>query len=877
MLRLLLAKLDAVLRRRRMDAELDEEIDSHLAMATEEFVRQGMTREAARRAALKSFGGVDQVRERHREARGLPWLDDFGRDFTLALRTLVRERGFSGMTIATLAIAIGANAAVLSVVDAVLIRPLPYLDSDRVVTVRVEGPEGTRPQARFTGAGYRFFREAGRSFEELGTYNLTQLVLTGAGDPMRTSVVRISSGAFDVLGVSPQLGRLPDSVEDAPDGPPVILLSHELWATQFRSDPNVIGRTVELNDTTREVIGVMPPEFFFPSVVDVWIPLQLELGTPDAANFVFGIVGRLRPGVSLESASVEVEALIARLPEVGHDPGSVAVVLPGRAEVLTMKEFLVGNSRYPLMIVLGAVSLVLLIALANVTSLFLVREEARAPQRALRAALGASGGRLARHAFAEAALLAGGGALLGLLLASAGTRALVEIGPTSIPRLDEVGVGPLVWVYAAAVSIVAALQFTLVPTRGDGSLSRLAIALSAAGRNATAGPERLRLRGVLVATQVALAVVLLIASGLVARSYGNLRSVDPGFDPSDLVTFNLLLPAARYTNAEAAPLYQRLVEDLEALPGIEAAAVTRGLPITPIQAAYTLAVDGHPNEREPFVVRWVTPGYFETMGIPVVAGRTMQPGDANEFRVFINSAFAERFWTVESAVGKRVAPGRDPLFEVVGVVGDDRIRGLDVPLEPAAYVPINAPRSPAILFVSVVVRTPRSAEDLAPELRRAVASLDPELPLIDIQAMDEVIAESFAVSRTSFLMLLLGIAAVVSLILGAVGIYGVIAYVVSRRTPEIGLRLALGAEPRHIWSRVIGRGALPAMIGVVAGIGIALVGSRVLSSLLFETSPRDLATFLAGPAALLLVAVAASVVPARHALLIDPARALRSE
>jgi putative ABC transport system permease protein len=565
-----------------------------------------------------------------------------------------------------------------------------------------------------------------------------------------------------------------------------------------------------------------------------------------------------------------------RLTEVGHDPRMLARVISGKSEVVTMKELLVGNSRYPLVVLLSAVSLVLLIAWANVTSLFVVRAEARSSQRTLRAALGASNGRLARHAFAEAILLTMGGALAGMLLAALGTRALVRLGPASIPRLDEVGMGSLVWLYAAAVSFVAALAFTLVPMWTRGSPGRLALALSA-GRNATAGPERLRLRSGLVATQVALAVVLMIASGLVARSYGNLRAVDPGFDPADLVTFGLLLPAARYTNAEAAPLYQRLVEDLRALPGVEAAAVTRGLPVTPIQAAYLLAIEGYPDESEPFVVRWVTPGYFETVGIPVIAGRTMESGDANEWRMFINAAFAERFWTPESAIGKRMGPGRDPVHEVVGVVGDDRIRGLDIPIEPAAYVPIGAPGSPGILFVSVVVRTSRSPDDIAPELRRVVARLDPALPLIDIQAMDDVIAASFAVSRTSFLLLLLGIAAAVSLTLGAVGIYGVIAYVVTRRTPEIGLRLALGAEPRQIWSRVIGRAAMPAAVGIVAGIVIALVGSRVLSSLLFQTSPRDVTTFVAGPVGLLVVALAACVVPARQAISVDPARALRSD
>ena len=430
-----LDKLVALFRRRRLDAELADEIRAHLEMSTEQYVREGMSLENARRAALKSFGGVDQVRERHRETRGLPWLDELVRDVRLAARTLLRERGFASMTVATFAIAIGANAAILSVVDAVLLRPLPYLNSDRVVTVRVEGPVVARTQARFTGAGYRFFKDEGRSFEELGAYNLTQLVLTGAGDPMQAVVGRMTNGAFAVLGVSPVLGRLPDLTEDLPGGASVILLSHELWDSRFAPDPSATGRTLELNDTVREVIGVMPPEFFFPSDVDVWVPLQLELETPDAAMFLYGIVGRLRPGVSVASASEEVEQLMPRLTEVGHSPQVLARVIAGEAGVLTMQEFLVGDSRHVLLIVLGAASLILLIALANVTSLFVVREEDRTSQRALRAALGASNWRLARHALSEALLLTVAGALVGLLLTNVGIRALVDIGPSSIPRL----------------------------------------------------------------------------------------------------------------------------------------------------------------------------------------------------------------------------------------------------------------------------------------------------------------------------------------------------------------------------------------------------------------------------------------------------------
>lgn len=871
-------RLRMTFQRSRLDAELEEEIRTHLEMATEEYVRQGMSLEDARRAARRSFGGVEQVRQRHREARGLPWLEDLVRDVRLAARTLLKERGFTPTAVVTLTIGIGANAAIVSVVDAVLLRPLPYPEAQRIVTVGVRRASGVRVQARLTSAGYRFFREQSRSFQALGAHYTLQMPLIGSGEPMQASVSGMTNSALAILSASPRLGRLPTDEEDLPGGRRVALLSHELWSARFGSDPQVLGRTIELNDTTREVVGVMPPEFGFPSRgIDVWIPMQLDPSSSDTRASRYYLVGRLRADATTESASTDVDRLIERLPEVGYAQVLLTTVLSGQADVRTLKEELVGASRHLLLVVLGAVSLVLLIAVSNVATLFLIRAEERTQQRAVRAALGASRRRLAQHALAEALLLAIAGGLCGLLVALAGTRALVALAPPSMPRLDRVGITPLVLGYTAAVSAVAGAAFALLPAWGMRSARRFLPDLSRAGRNATAGPERLRLRGALVAMEVALAVVLLIGSGLMIRSYASLRSVDPGFAPKDVTTFGLVLPAARYSHAEASELYLRLVERLRSIPGVESAAVTTGLPVTPVQAAYRLDIEDVPDGTDVFVMRFVTPGYFETMGIPVVSGRTMLPEDANEFRVFVSESFATHYWSTASAVGRRVGPGGGLWAEITGVVGDDRIRGLDLPVESAVYAPIGALPLPPVLSVSVVVRSRGNGTDLVPILRREVGRLDSELPLIDVRPMHAVISESYAVSRTNFAMLLFVVSALVALVLGAVGIYGVIAYSVSRRTSEIGVRIALGATSGNILSRVVSVGMIPAVLGVAAGLAVAALGSRVLTSLLFETSRLDPSTFLAGPAVLLLVAGVACVVPTRRAIRIDPVRALRTE
>ena len=873
MVRKWLHQLVSLFRRRHLDDELDEEIRAHLEMATEEYLRQGMAPREARLAARRRFGGVDQVKERHREVRGFRWLAHLGQDIRLALRTLLKDRGFAAVTVVTLAVGIGANTAIFSVVDAVLLRPLAYPDAERVITLNFE------PASNVSDAGYWHVREKNRSFDDLGAFRSTQLALTGRGEPTQISVGLMTNSAYSVLGIPPLRGRLPSEEEDLPDGPLVTVLGHGLWVARFGSDPNVIGGTIQLDGSTREVVGIMPPDFAFPSrEIDLWIPLQLD---HESRNFLNRhlVIGRLRDGATVESATTDAESLIQRLGEAGYGPESLSR-FTGRATLRTLKESIVGDSRELLLIVLGAMSFVLLIAGANVANLFFVRADGRVRQTAVRTALGATRRRLIQHVLTESVLLALIGGLGGLALAYTGIRVLVAIGPASIPRLGGVGISATVFWYTTGVSVLSGLLFGILPTARTGS-AKLRGALTDGGRGSTVGRDRLRLRALLVGSEVALAVVLLIGSGLMVRSLQHLRSIDPGFDPGGVVTFDLPLPATRYSDAVArTQFFDQLLERVRALPGVEAAGATTDLPLRP-SAAYGFRIEEFPtgpDESSPvFTTRWVTPGYLETMRIPIVSGRTVEPMDHQERlgKLFISASIKEQYWPNTSTLGKRLGPGGF-FGEVAGVVGDVRVYGLDAPAAQTVYLPLDWPRPPGgQLAMSVAVRGTGNPSDLVPQLRREVGALDPSLPLSNIDTMDEVVGDS--VSRRSFTMLLLVLAAFVAVFLGSVGIYGVLSYVVSQRTSELGVRMALGADSADIRSLVLGRGMTWTVIGLAVGLGSAALMSRMLTSLLFETSPFDPLTFVAGPIVFLAVAAVACVVPARKAAGIDPTEALRSD
>jgi predicted permease len=692
----------------------------------------------------------------------------------------------------------------------------------------------------------------------------------------------MTRSAFDVLGVSPLLGRLPASEEDAPGGAQVVLLSHDLWRTRFGSDPDILGKQLDINGRMREVIGVMRAGYDFPSPdVDIWAPYQLNPSNPNFGGHHISAIARLGPGTTLTSAHTETEALVKRFPEAGYTSQWMDNVFTGRANVQSYQEQLVGDVRQTLLVLLGTVGFVLLIACSNVANLFLLRAEGRTRETAVRIALGAGRGRVIRYVVVESLLLALAGGAAGVFLAWLGTRLLVTLGPAAIPRLHEIGITPSVLLFTIAISLFAGLLFGILPALRSYSY-RMVSALRDGGRGATVGRERNLSRKVLVVTQVALALLLLVGSGLMVRSFQQLRAVDPGFTASGLLTFQLSPPPSRYPAPDGTmQFYAQLLDRLRALPGVQAAGAVTSLPLagggTAILATQIEDFPTGPNDFPPtFHVRRVTSGYFEAMGIPVAEGRTFEDRDHQQRlgTAIISEAIRKQYWPDRSPMGRRVAPSSAPAA-IVGVVGDVHQVGLEQAMEATIYLPMVDSVGGGVRQMSVAVRASVPPQSLIAAVRTQIRELDPNLPITDVRTMDAIVSRSM--NRTSFATLLLVLAAAVGLFLGAVGIYGVISYTVTQRTVELGIRQALGADGSRIRGMVLRQGVTLAVVGMVIGL-IASVGmGRVMTSLLYGVSEFDPITFASGCVVFLAVAVLASLLPAQRAAKIGPSEALRAE
>jgi putative ABC transport system permease protein len=812
----------------------------------------------------------------------------FLRDVCFAVRGLVKTPGVAAVVVWTLAVAIGANTVIFSVVQSVLLRPLPYPDEDRIVRVAPtvypsKAGNVTDRGNPFSPRGYRLFVNDNRSFESFGGYlaQSIQYPLTGEGPPRQVNVGLMTRNAFEVLGVLPERGRLPSAEEDAPGGPLVALLSHGLWASQYGADPAIVGRTIHLNGTSREVIGVMPAGYDFPSPeLDVWIPFQLDPASNNfGAHFIFAIA-RLAPGVTIKAAARDARSLVARFDEVGYDASWFKEIFDGGAVVRPLRDYVVGDARRPLLIVLATAGFVLLIACSNVANLLLVRAEGRRRENALRMALGSSRGRLARHMLVESAVLAFVGGAAGVLLAFAGIRALVSIGPASIPRLDEIGINGTALGFTLLVSVLAGLMFGVLPAMHSSSTQTMA-AIRDGGRGTTLGRERHRTRNALVLTQVALAFVLVAGSGLMVRSFQALRSVEPGFTAAGVLTFDVRPLPTKYESPEAvAQFYDRLIERLEAVPGVRGAGAVDKLPLNGTRRNFAAVVDEFPpakGEFPPlFEFRRVTPGYFRAMGIPVIEGRTFTSvdSDARLGRLVISESVKARYWPDTSALGKGITISGVPA-RVVGVVGDVHDTGLDAGPDQFLYLPMLSTVSTGAgsTAMTMTVRTATHPLSSVPAIRGAIAELDPDLPIAQVQPMQRVLDHSM--SRTSFTMSLLVIAAIVALFLGAIGIYGVLSYVVSQRVTEIGVRTALGASPGKLLGMVLSQGMRLAGVGVLIGLIAALALGRAVAALLYGVGPMDPGTLVAASALFLAVAGLASLLPASRAAAAAPTDALR--
>ncbi len=812
-------------------------------------------------------------------------------DLRFALRVLARSPGFTAVAVAVLALGIGASTAIFSVVDTVLLRPLPYQDPDRLVVVQ-EGLPKLGPDARgipLPAPDVLDFRQQNRVFSFLAAYRNSQFDLAEGGEPERITGARVSASLFPMLGIPPARGRAFTEEEDQP-GRLVVVLSDGLWRRRFASDAGILGRTVRLNSQPHTVIGVMPRGFSFPQrgprfhaePAELWVPMAFTPGElrTRGDSFNYCVLARLKPGVTLERANADIETIARRIQElypplVRKDFTVEASAVPYRGQV-------VSGVRTLLVALLGAVGCVLLIGSANVANLLLVRAAGRHKELAVRVALGAGRLRLIRQLLTESVVLALAGGLLGVLLAFWGSRLLVAAIPGNIPRAQEVAVDLRVLAFTLALSLASGVVFGAIPALAA-LRANVGEALKEGGRTPSAGAGRGRLRGALVISQMALALVLLIGAGLLVRSFVRLLQTDPGFRPQHVLTVSVSLSGARYGKpGQAQAFFQRLLERLASLPGVQSVGAATTLPLEP-DWTRVMTAEGQPEPpagKFPILAHTAVRGdYFQTMGIPLKRGRLFTPDDQPQAprEVIVSETTARRFWPGLDPVGRRVKWGLKespvPWLTVVGVVGDVKSGRLDAETQPQTYEPSR--QVPGRWAWFVTVRAEREPVSLASAVRAEARALDPEQPVTKVRTMEQVISQSTAPRRfNTFLLVVFGAAA---LLLAALGIYGVMAYSVARRTHEIGVRLSLGARPADVLAMVIRQGMTLVVAGLVLGLAGALALTRVIAGLLYGVQPTDPVTFVAVSVLLAAVALAATWLPAHRAMQVDPAVALRYE
>jgi putative ABC transport system permease protein len=831
------------------------------------------------------------------ERKGGVRMESLLQDIRFGARMLMKNPGFTLIAVVTLSLGIGANTAIFSVLYGVLLKPLPYSDPDPIVRVWQAVPTSGFYQLGFSEAQLARLRAGNQSFQRLGGYRFSSGNLTEQNETQRVAVTYVTEGVFESLGFQPVLGRTFRREDEAPGSQRVAVMGYEMWQQRYGGDANIIGRTIRLNDNPVTVVGVMPPDFRLPEDLSVpqfaqlWRAAQIDPANLNWGSYYLRPIARLKPGVRPEQAFAEVSAVFAQLRQ-DHPQG--AITDPRYyIRVLPLRDDLVGAVKKALWVLVGAVGLVLLIACANVSSLLLARAAGRRKELAVRAALGAGRGRLIRQLLTESVLIALSGGAVGVTLAAWVVRLIAKTDMVNVPRLGQISLNITALLFTLGISLVAAMLFGLAPAA---QVSRLDLnrALRDEGRGLTGSAGGARIQRALVVSEVALAVMLVIAAGLLLRSFDRLLRIDPGFNVKNLLTVNIDLPASRYQdNPRVTAFYDRLLERVRALPGVVSAAATSGLPLTGWYGDTIFQIERRPdnngvvdqsippdrNAYGHFYFWNVTPDYFKTMGIALRQGRALQPtDDANAPPVVvINETMALSFWPNESPLGKRIqllfgASQKGPLAEIVGVVRDVSLHQLNEETQPEAYY--SQSQGPA-RTMSLVVRTAAEPLALAGAVRREVQALDNAAPVFGVGSAEQTLGRTVAQPR--FNLILLGLFAGVALLLASVGIYGVLAYTVRQRTHEMGVRLALGARPGAVFRLVIRQG----MALVVAGIGIGLSGAfaltRYLESLLYEVKPVDPLTFGGVVLLLLGVSLLACWIPARRATKVDPLVALRAE
>jgi predicted permease len=883
-------RLRSLFRRRAVEHELEAELRFHLDQQIEENLVSGMPHDEACRAALLTIGGLTRYQEECRDMRRVNFIDNLVQDLRFGLRMLRQSPAFTAVAILTLALGIGANTAIFSVVHAALLRPLPYAQPDRLITLgevrsqRDPTDELTMGTWNVSYPDYLDWRTQSKTFESLAGFNGDGFTLRGAGEPESVFAVQVTTNFFSTFGVKPVLGRDFYAGEDAPSGPHVAILTHSFWRSRFGGDPRVIGRSIQLDSNIVTIVGVLPGQFEFAprGNVQIWVPLHIRqaMATRRSLRWM-RVIGRLAPSATPAQARAEMDLINSHLAaEYPQANGATRLILA------PLRDRIVGRIQPLLLVLFGAVGFVLLIACANVANLLMARATRRRREFAVRAALGAGRGRLISQLLAESLILASAGAALGLFIARFGTAVLIAAIPQtlldSMPFLRDAHVDPVVFAFLFGTTIFSGVAFGLVPAL-EVSNRKVGETLKDESR-ASAGGIRTRLRHALVITEIAFSLVLLVGAGLMVKSLAALLDRNPGFDTRSLLAFSVFLPPGSYPKDPDVIRFDRDFTDrVRTLPGVAGIVSTSVVPLTGGGNTIRFVIEGQPvatGQENESNIRTISAGYFSLMGIPLVAGRFFNDTDdtaSGPRRVIVNQSWVKRYFPGEDPIGKHIKftySPTQPFREIVGVVGDIVEASLDSPNEPILFAPSL---QDANSFITYLVRIAGGPARAIGAIRDALRNTDPQLILIRPVTMDQIIAQSPSVFLRRYPSFLIGSFAVLALILAMVGLYGLIAYSVSQRTREVGIRIALGAQPRDVLRLVMGEGARLTLLGVGVGVFAALGLTRLMHSLLFGVSAVDPLTFAAVALLLALVAAGACYIPARRAIHTDPIVALRYE